>query len=212
MGIRGLTKVVREYGTTEPLHMREKEGKGRILLVDGGSLKYHVLSQLKTPALTLSGGLDHAETHDLFVKWIEFYSVYLGLHVHVVCDGGTVGSLQGGSAATFMKRRKDATAKCSWWAARWPNLPLRELSDEKRCEAVLGAFSQGTLEHAIMTAHNNGGGSVSIDIAMEDADTAVRAYYQEHSADVFAVATNDSDFFVWCRPNFYTHYLNMMFY
>ena len=39
MGIRGLTKVVREYGTTEPLQMREKEGKGRILLVDGGSTR-----------------------------------------------------------------------------------------------------------------------------------------------------------------------------
>lgn len=198
MGIKGLTTLVREHGKPEFRQLRcdRKEGEGWVLLVDGSSLKYHILSEMETPALSLSGGLNHDEVHQLLVQWLEFYCIRLGFHVHVVCDGGTVSSLQGGSADTFMKRRESARASCAWWGSQWPQLALEGLPLEKRAECVLGSISRATLEHAILSVHDKGG-QVTLDTAVEDADTALRAYCQEFKSEIFAVVTNDSDFFVW---------------
>lgn len=196
MGIRGLTTVVRKHGSPETHKLLAGEGSGKVLLVDGGSLQYHVLAHLEHPSLTLAGGLHHSSVHALFTQWFEFYSIYLGLHVHVVLDGGTVTSLNGKGVATFMKRRVAARERCSWWARRWPHLPLHSLDQVRRAEVTPGSFSRATIEHAMVSVYRKGG-SLSLDTAVEDADTAVRAYYETYAAEIFAVKTDDSDFFVW---------------
>jgi hypothetical protein len=213
MGAQGLTSALRSHCTQRPMRLallpttttassssadgtpapppspaaaaappgRACSGAGRVLLVDASTVMYHVVGRLGLERVGVDDAGDvFSLVHDATAAYVAKLQL-TGLRLVFVTDSG----FEPVHVGTFCARR---VARVADGGALSP--------------AVEAAFLAALAACACACAPR---GAVEVHHAARGADRALLAYYRRHTADVFALLTGDSDFFVYgVRPRTHT--------